>query len=289
MILFNRMKEGVTIVGFGWVGQANAIALSLDGYEVSVFDPQTPPAYYPEHNEIYPRLRHLKHPLEDDSQNRIYLVCVGDSVDESGRQDISNIRKALDSLKETRGMVVLRSTILPTHLESLDFDLYVPEFLHEKAAVEECLHPHFLVVGKKKATTPIPSFIGMWRTRSTKYIECTPGQASHIKYLSNLWNALRIGFINEFGSSVAEPASDEALGTIQTVIDFIFDNKAYGRYGKSFDGHCLPKDTRAYAAWVRTQGSQAPILEGLMSSNNLHRERELKYSTLKKWFSNWKA
>jgi UDP-glucose 6-dehydrogenase len=82
--------------------------------------------------------------------------------------------------------VVLRSTVLPEYLTRLDFDIYLPEFVHERAAVSECVIPQYLVVGKKKADSRVPAFIETWRQRSVKHIECNAEDASYIKYLSNL-------------------------------------------------------------------------------------------------------
>jgi len=281
-------RERVVIIGFGWVGQANALALMLDGYNVSVYDPATPIEHYSEYKSSYNAIKHLKNPIDIDGSLTVYMVCVGDKVDEEGNQDISNIKKALEILKGAKGRIVLRSTILPSYLDNLNFDIYLPEFLHEKVAVKECLNPQFMVIGKKGEVTSLPSFIEIWRKRSVRYIECTPRQASHIKYLSNFWNALRIAFVNEFGSSIAEPVDNLAIDEINTVINFIFTDELYGRYGRSFGGHCLPKDIKAYTKWVEQSGSTAPIMRGTVTSNDIHKSRELKYLMLKEWFSNWK-
>ena len=37
---------------------------------------------------------------------------------------------------KTKGKIIIRSTILPNLLVTLQFDFYVPEFLHEIRAVE---------------------------------------------------------------------------------------------------------------------------------------------------------
>lgn len=280
-------KEKVVIIGYGWVGQANALALALDGYEVSVYDPGNPSEYYTEYASVYRKIHRLNKPLDIDSPNTVYVMCVGDKVSKEGDQDISIIKSALDSLKDARGIVVLRSTILPSYLRNLSFDIYLPEFLHEKAAVKECLNPQYIVVGKKDETSIIPSFIEIWRKRSIKQMDCTPEQASHVKYLSNYWNSLRIAFVNEFGCSIEEPHDNAAVERIDTVINFIFSEELYGKFGRSFGGHCLPKDTRAYAKWSEDSNKHSSLLRGTVVSNDVHKMREEKYNHLKEWFSNW--
>jgi len=281
-------KESIIVVGFGWVGQANALALSLDGYDVAFYDINEPDQHYKEYLDIYKKFKQLKAPLEIDGPNAVYVICVGDRVDDKGNQDISLIRTVLDPLKDARGTVVLRSTIIPDYLKELDFDVYLPEFLHEKAAVKECVNPQYVVVGKKKDTSVIPSFIELWRKRSVKQMDCSPEAAAHVKYLSNFWNALRIAFVNEFGSSIEAPKDTKAIGRIDEVMDFIFSDELYGRFGRGFGGHCLPKDTRAYTRWNENNAKSVPLMRGLVVSNDEHVAREKNYPDLKEWFSNWK-
>ena len=280
-------KEKIIIIGFGWVGQANALALLLDGYEVRFYDVNEPIKHYSKYADLYQKIRKLKDPLEFDDGNAVYIVCVGDRVDEDGNQDITGIEKALDLLKNTKGTVILRSTILPSKLKNLEFDIYMPEFLHEKAAIKECINPQYVVVAKKNNDAREPSFVEIWRKRSVKMIDATPEDASHIKYLSNTWNAVRIAFTNEFGCSITEPMNTETISRIDTILNFILENKAYMRFGCSFGGHCLTKDILAYATWAKKNRHSVSLLDGAINSNNEHQAREQKYSHLPEWFSNW--
>src|SRR3989344_5193928 len=153
----------IVIIGHGWVGQANTLALSLMGENVFYFDPQNPEYHYRRpYEKIYKKIRPLDHPLQLDSENTAYVVCVGDKVLPSGEQDISSIKRALDSLTEAKGSVILRSTILPIHLKDLHFHFYIPEFLHEKKAVEECSKPHFFAIGDR-GVKPEPDFVKKWK------------------------------------------------------------------------------------------------------------------------------
>ncbi|MBI5412989.1 methyltransferase domain-containing protein [Candidatus Peregrinibacteria bacterium] len=278
--------EKIVIVGFGWVGQANALALARMGYEVFYYDVLTPHQHYAaQYFELYERLCPLKTPLEKDSSSTWYIVCIGDRVSEEGIQDISLIERALGMLSEARGKVILRSTVLPPHLSNLHFHYYFPEFLHEIKAVEECLNPYYYVLGAKEEQQ-LPSFLKEWETRAHKVFKGTPEEASHIKYLSNIWNALRVGFINEFGDSIALPITATRRQEIERVLDFILERKSYLRYGQGFGGHCLPKDLRAYTALKHKDGS-VPLLQALLASNARHEEIVKQYQTLPQWFSFW--
>ncbi len=271
-------KEKIVIVGYGWVGQANALALKTMGYNVSYFDIGTPAQNYPKYENIYSQIKPLGGVLDLDSENTWYMVCVGDRVLSDGTQDISAIRKALASLESAKGKVALRSTVLPRYLKDLKFDCYIPEFLHEKKGVEECIRPYYFVVGNRNVKE-WPSFIKKWINMTEKTFDGTPEQASYIKYLSNIWNASRIALVNEFGDSMHENGL-EGQHT-EEVIDFIFNKKNYLKYGKSFGGHCLPKDTSAFS-----QDHNSILFKAVLASNTAHQEVESE-RTLKEWFSYW--
>lgn len=283
----NMPKERIVVVGFGWIGQANAISLRMLGYDVAYFDSGKPGHHYEVYASLYPQIKRLSNVTDGDSENTCYIVCVGDRVSEGGVQDVGSIKAALTSLKDVKGTVVLRSTILPDLLDELEFDFYVPEFLHEKKAVEECLEPYFFIVGKKKnLDRPEPSFFARWRKSAHKSFDGTPREASLIKYLSNLWNSTRITFVNEFGDAIGRPTDKEHLYEIERVINFMFDGRNYLRYGRAFGGHCLPKDTRAFRFWYG-KGKSLPLIASVYESNTKHHDLEEKYPLMPEWYSEW--
>lgn len=279
-------SEKIVVIGFGWVGQANALALARLGYEVFYYDVLTPHHHYAaQYLALYERLRPLKTPLEKDSPSTWYIVCIGDRVSEEGVQDISLIERALGMLASAKGKVILRSTVLPSQLSNLRFDYYFPEFLHEIKAVEECLNPYYFVLGRREEQL-LPNFMKEWEERAPKVFKGTPEEAAHIKYLSNIWNALRIGFVNEFGDSIALPVTAAKRQEIERVLDFVLERKSYLRYGQGFGGHCLPKDLRAYTALKQSERA-IPLLRALLESNARHEEIARQYQTLPQWFSFW--
>lgn len=280
-------KETIVVVGFGWVGQANALALSHAGYDVFYYDPGTPSLKYADrHAKLYDSVKRIPNVLDKDSSYTVYIISVGDRVGPDGEQDISLIKKALESVKDSKGTVVLRSTVLPEHLKNLPFDYYIPEFLHEKKAVEESILPQYFILGKK-SDKRWPSFFDVWDRTATKVFHGTPEEASYIKYLSNTWNAIRIAFVNEFGNAMSHPTDKEKLASNERVVDFFFERKGYLRYGRSYGGHCLPKDTHAFLTSHKKQGKEMHLLEGMHKSNLHHMEIEKKHTHLPEWFSEW--
>jgi SAM-dependent methyltransferase len=284
--------EKIVIVGFGWVGQANALALVQMGYQVFYYDVLPPKRHYGGgvYSNLYEKVAALESPLAEDGEHTAYMVCVGDRVDEGGTQDVTFIRQALESIKNAKGTIILRSTIVPKTLSDLTFDYYIPEFLHEKFAIQECIRPYYYVRGSgtRKHDAWLPSVTELWQERAQKVFTGTYLEASHIKYFSNMWNALRIAFANELGDIVADSSKSSApLEDAERVINFLFEGKSYLRYGRGFGGHCLPKDMRAFLAAYGDERNMA-ILSGAYESNRIHELRlKEKAVELPEWFSAW--
>lgn len=280
-------KHPVVIIGFGWVGQANAIALAKAGFPIAYFDVAEPAFHYKEtHAAAYENMKRLSEPLEIDGPDVTYVICVGDRVDIDGTQDISTVKRAIKPFEQAAGRVVLRSTILAKHLADLQFDYYYPEFLHERYAVEECIAPHLFVLGLKseEPETDWPGCLQYWKSSSGKHFVGSPEQASYIKYLSNIWNGLRIGFVNEIGDLVRNYTDTKG---VEEVINFFFEGKDYLKYGKAYGGYCLPKDVLSFFAAHKKEGRNVSIIQGAHESNLAHRAVERAHEDLPEWYARW--
>lgn len=224
------MKK-VNIIGYGFVGQATAIGLKRLGYDVTAYD------IVPKEN-IYGKKDFEEIPLvvsQELPDSGIHVVCIADKFSPDGRQEIGHIVRALDKLWDKESILILRTTILPKSLAGLKFDFYWPEFLRERTAIEEFLNPKMVVVGRrKKEKFPFEEHFS-----PVHY--CISEEASHIKYLSNIWNGMRIAFVNEFGDNLTEDGIKR-----EGVLDFFFKKKQYLKWGNAYRGHCLPKDIRVY-------------------------------------------
>ena len=233
------------IIGFGFIGQATGVGLKKIGYNVRAYDIAQKKNIYKEKE-----FKEISQIIGELPTIGVNIVCIKDNVLEGGKQDISILKKVLDKLN---GTTILRSTILPGLLKDLRFDFYWPEFLHEKRALEEFIDPAFVVVGRRnKKKFPINKFKNIFY--------CIPEEASHIKYLSNIWNATRIAFVNEFGDNLAKNKINK-----NKIIDFLFKKEKYLKWGNAYGGHCLPKDISAY-----TKEYNLPTLKAVIQSNNEH-------------------
>ena len=75
------LNDIIVVVGFGWVGQANALALRRMGYQVSYYDVITPRLHYVDkYQSLYQQIQPLTTLLEMDGPFTWYIVCIGDRV-----------------------------------------------------------------------------------------------------------------------------------------------------------------------------------------------------------------
>ena len=98
----------------------------------------------------------------------ITLVCVGTPNDESGHLDTTIVEKVISDIglalrdKETFHVIVIRSTVPPNTIDSLevilgsksgkkadkDFSIVMnPEFLREGEAIRDFLYPDRIIIG----------------------------------------------------------------------------------------------------------------------------------------------
>ena len=120
----------------------------------------------------------------------------------------------------------------------------------------------------------------MYRGIDAPVFEVPMAVAEMSKYADNGFHALKVAFANELGR-LAEALSIPA----RSITDiFLADTKlnlssAYLRPGGAFGGSCLPKDVGALTACLRENGVRAPIMENVLSSNDIHKEFLAEYAS----------
>ncbi|MFN7140434.1 MAG: nucleotide sugar dehydrogenase, partial [Limisphaerales bacterium] len=223
--------------------------------------------------------------LESD----ITMICVGTPSRNTGDLDLTFINRVCEDIgkvlakKPTRHLVVTRSTMLPgsmagTVIPALErssgkkagegFGIAInPEFLRESSAVADFYNPPKTVVG---------SLLREDGEVVAKLYEGLPGPMIHtkletaemVKYVDNVFHALKITFANEIGAVCKSMNIDahEVMGI------FCQDKKlnlspAYLKPGFAYGGSCLPKDLRALNRLARSRDVVVPMLNGIAQSN----------------------
>ncbi len=230
-------------------------------------------------------------------QTEVSFVCVGTPSLRSGKLDLSHIEHVSGEIgaalreKQTAHTVILRSTMLPGTTEAIvipilerasekkagrDFNvIYNPEFMREGSAVADFLQPPYTVLGAQDPGH-LSTAKELYKDVSCKTFETSIPVAEMVKYVSNLFHAVKVGFANEIGTLCKN------LGLDTQVITQIFtsDTKlnispAYLSPGFAFGGSCLPKDLRAIAYKAKELDLDLPLIQALMPSNAQHIERAI--------------
>jgi GDP-mannose 6-dehydrogenase len=225
----------------------------------------------------------------------ISFICVGTPSQLNGSLDLRFVRKVCEeigaALRTEDGfhVTVVRSTMLPGTMR----DTVIPtleEYSGKKAGTEfgVCNNPEFLREGTAVSDyrNPPKTVIGGTDVRSgdllaslyaaldAPLVRTSVETAEMVKYVDNVWHALKVAFANEIGN-ICKPLSIDSHEVMEI---FCKDTKLnlsryYLKPGFAFGGSCLPKDVRALTYKARTLDLDLPVLNAILPSNQLQIER----------------
>jgi GDP-mannose 6-dehydrogenase len=188
--------------------------------------------------------------------------------------------------KDSQHTLVIRSTVAPGTTRARIAPLlekaagrkigdrlslvFNPEFLREGSSVSDFHNPPQTIVGSlddagvevmKRLYTGVPG----------SFVAADVGVAESVKYLCNVFHALKIVFANEAGAVLKEAGLDSrdvlALFCEDKQLNI---SKAYLRPGFAFGGSCLPKEVKGFLTIARERGVDIPVLGSLLNSNDAH-------------------
>jgi len=301
----------ISIFGLGYVGSVSAACFAHMGHKVTgvdvskkkveMLDSGRSPIIEARMEELISqankscRLHATTDSIAAVLASDVSFVCVGTPSLRSGKLDLSHVEHVSNEIgaalkqKASFHTVVLRSTVLPGTTESLmipaiekssgkkmgaDFAVcYNPEFMREGSAVADFLQPPYTILGSQE-TRHLDVLRELYKDIPGERFETNIRVAEMVKYVSNLYHAVKVGFANEIGTLCKH------LGVESNQVTKIFmsDTKlnissAYLSPGFAFGGSCLPKDLRAITYKAKELDLQLPMLESLMPSNNQHVDR----------------
>jgi GDP-mannose 6-dehydrogenase len=223
------------------------------------------------------------------ARTNLSLICVGTPGKDNGAIDLTYVRRVFEEMgdylssKPTFHWIVLRSTVLPGTTEQTlipileeksgksagkDFGVcFNPEFLREGSSVWDFFNPPKTVIGLLTSHDD-PPLLSLYESLPAPVIKTSIREAELVKYLDNVFHALKICFANEIGKVCqALKVDSHALMNI-----FIQDTKLnispmYLKPGFAFGGSCLPKDTRALLYMAKSLDLELPVLQAILPSN----------------------
>ncbi|MBP7615859.1 MAG: nucleotide sugar dehydrogenase, partial [Steroidobacteraceae bacterium] len=243
----------ISIFGLGYVGAVSMACLARDGHEVIGVDVD------PLKLEL---IRSGKSPIVEEGiqdltrevvasgrvkvtddvaaairDTELSFVCVGTPSSPNGSQDMSYIRRVMESIgaslkqKAAFHTVVLRSTVQPGTLDELvrpalenasgkvadkEFGLaFQPEFLREGTSIKDYDRPPITIVGTK-STRAADVLRQVFGALPCEFVVTSIGVAEMQKYAANAFHAVKITFANEIGRLAQAVGVDarEVMGLI---------------------------------------------------------------------------
>ena len=305
------MSLSISIFGLGYVGSVSAACWARAGHRVTGVDINSAkvellasgrsPILEPCMSELVAEAHRASrlHATTDGvaavRDSDVSFVCVGTPSLRSGKPDLSHIQHvgreigAALQQKRSHHVVVLRSTVLPGTTESVfiptlesasgrraggDFTVcYNPEFMREGSAVADFHEPPYTILGAQ-SPEHLPLLRQLYESTPGSTFETSIPVAEMVKYASNVFHAVKVGFANEMGTLCKHLAVDTETVTRIIVSDTKLNiSPAYLAPGFAFGGSCLPKDLRALTNRAEELHLTLPLLEAVMRSNAEHVNR----------------
>ena len=300
----------VSVFGLGYVGCVSAACLAQDGHQVVGVDVDArkvssivsglAPFFEPGLEELLGeardsgRLTATTNEVDAINATDAALICVGTPSERTGEIKLDALRAVLISIgtaireRSKPFLVILRSTVLPHIVEGellplleksvgkrLGEDLhfsYNPEFLREGTAIRDFYEASMVVIGHND-TWAAEQVAELYSKVPAPIVYTDITTACMVKYVCNVFHALKVSFANEVGQ-LSESLNVDGRRVMEIVC---MDKKLnispiYLKPGFAFGGSCLPKDVRAVVAETRRRGLASPIIQGILPSNKAHLE-----------------
>ncbi len=301
----------ISVFGLGYVGSVTAACLARQGHRVIGVDVSSSkveliatgrsPIVEAQIVELIAeghaacRLHATTDATKAVLESDVSFACVGTPSQRNGKLDLTQVEQACCQIgkglaeKKSRHTVVIRSTVLPGTTQSVviptlerssgkhagtDFDVcYNPEFMREGSSVADFFQPAFTLLGGETSER-LAALREIYDWVPGRIFETSLAVAEAVKYVSNAFHALKVGFANEIGTLMRQLGVD----TEEVMRIFVSDTQlnispTYLLPGFAFGGSCLPKDLRALGYRAKELDIRLPLLEAILPSNLEHIER----------------
>ncbi len=148
-----------------------------------------------------------------------------------------------------------------------------PEFLREGTAVHDFRAPPYTLLGAAEGDAA-PLLREVYGPLTAPLHVIPYRVAESVKYLSNVYHAVKLAFANEAGAVLAAHGVDARAAFRLFCEDRSLNiSPAYLRPGFAFGGSCLPKDVRSFLSLADRKSVPAPFLDRILPSNTAVIER----------------
>ena len=301
----------ISIFGLGYVGCVSAACLAKAGHEVIGVDVNPAkldilrdgrsPVIEKDLEGIIAKavadgnLRAVTSADEAIASSDLSLICVGTPSNANSSLNLSYVSRVCEEIgaalkhKDSDHVVCVRSTMVPGSTDEvvvpsltrgfggeLPSRIHVavnPEFLREGTAVFDFFNPPKTVVGSASEFAA-DAVASLYDGIEAPLIKTAVKTSEMVKYVDNVFHALKISFANEVGTMAKSVGIDS-----HDVMDIFCQDeklnisKAYLKPGFAFGGSCLPKDVRAILYKGKSMDVDLPLLSAILPSNDMQIER----------------
>jgi UDPglucose 6-dehydrogenase len=283
-----KMKLKISIIGMGYVGCGNALALAqhsqvsivdVDQEKVSNFNAGRLPI------DDADAQKFLDQQDLDISSTTDLNECIKDSAfvilalptnfDESlMKYDTQVLDEVAENVLRNNltTTIIIKSTVDIGHTEYLKQRLdtqriiFSPEFLREGHALEDSLHPSRIIIGGKDSASQKFSELMLEAVNdvSTPILMMESSEAESVKLFANTYLAMRVAFFNELDSFCL----DNQIDSQEVINGMCLDSRVGSYYNNpsfGFGGLCLPKDSMQLLQ--RFKDTPGSIIHAIQDSN----------------------
>ena len=290
----------VAIVGTGYVGLVTGTCLADFGHTVTCVDTSEfrvrtlaggdIPFFEPGLRELVlknaeaGRLRFTMDLGAAALEASVIFLAVGTPETESGEADLSQVERVAAQLAPhlhdykvvvTKSTVPvgtgawLRDTLRRAAPDTATFDVVSnPEFLREGSAVSDFMRPDRVVIGtgSERAASVMREIYRPLYLIEAPIVITDVESAEMIKYASNAFLAVKIGFVNGIANLCDQVGADVHVVVKGMGLDKRIGSK-FLHPGPGYGGSCFPKDTKALASLGAHHRSPQRIVEAAIEVN----------------------
>ncbi|MFA7244309.1 MAG: UDP-glucose/GDP-mannose dehydrogenase family protein [Patescibacteria group bacterium] len=296
----------IVVIGTGYVGLVQGVALAELGNEVTCIDVDEDkiaklkegisPIYEPGIEELIKKnLKQGRITFETSlkrylNKSDIVFIAVGTPSDENGKADLKyiiaaaeeigkNIKKPLVIVNKSTVPIgtgeMVKSTIKKHYKGSFDV-ISNPEFLREGSAIDDFFHPDRVVIGCNGDREAAEKVAEVYKVLTCPIVITNLETAEMIKYASNSYLATQISFINSIANICEKVGADVADVSRGMKLDKRIGERAFLSAGIGYGGSCFPKDVSAMVEIAKETGEDFRILEEVEAVNKSQRQRFVK-------------
>jgi UDPglucose 6-dehydrogenase len=302
-------SDTITIIGTGYVGLVTGAVLSSFGHNVICCDIDKEKIESLQKGEIpyyEPGLPELVHAgilnntlafttnvADAIQQAKKVMIAVGTPYDYEKKQinlnAVLNVTQKIAENLNGYKIICIKSTVpIGTHKKVAailnqktknkgKFAIVSnPEFLREGTAIKDFLTVNPIVLGSdcQKALYKMHKiYQPLFKRNKIKVIITNSTTAEAIKYAWNSFSATRIGYVNDL-VDLCDKTGVNINHIVQAIsLSELLLPTENLKPGPGIGGSCLPKDVKALIDMAKENGSQVPIIEGVLNANQQHKKR----------------